>query len=450
MKIAFLGMSGVRVADPELIKRGLTLPGFVDRSKVIASLPSLGLLYLAAVTPSTHDIMYYETEKFGQESPELFNCDVVAISALTAQSLEAYKIADKLREAGVVVVIGGLHASVLPEEAKDHADCVVVGEGENVWPVVLNDIENSQYRKIYKASEFEPVDVTKLPTPRYDLLLGKEYNRFTVQTSRGCPWRCDFCASSVMLRQNYRKRPIENIIRDIDCLKRLFDKPFIEFADDNTFVDKRWGIELCKALTLKDVRWFTETDISLADNEELLSLMHQAGCRQVLIGLESPSNSALQGIELRKNFKAKMVAQYSERIKLIQSYGVTVNGCFILGLDNHTPSIFDEVLQFAEEVGLFEVQLTVLTPFPGTPLYKKLKLENRLIHDEKWDRCTLFDVNFKPKNMSVEELQNGLYFLTESLYSTPRVKARRDKFFRNLRKRVSEIGLDISDTLKAA
>src|SRR4051794_2997189 len=193
MKIGLLAMSGVRAHDPKLLELGLTLPGFVERSKVVASLPSLGLLYLAACTPAGHDVRYYEAERDGAEPAEAYACDLVAISTFSAQVFEAYAIADRLRAAGVKVAMGGLHVSVLPAEAAAHADYVIVGEGENVWPAVVEAAaadEGSGRRdgRIFNARDYPPVDVTRLPTPQYDLLGDRPYNRFTVQTSRGCPW----------------------------------------------------------------------------------------------------------------------------------------------------------------------------------------------------------------------------------------------------------------------
>ncbi|MCO6430284.1 MAG: B12-binding domain-containing radical SAM protein [Deltaproteobacteria bacterium] len=441
MKIGFLGMSGIRAKDEKLLELGLTLPGFVDRSKVVASLPSLGVLYLAACTPRHHELCYFEAPSAASVPAEVYGCDVVAISSLSAQISEAYQVADTLRVRGVTVVMGGLHVSTMPNEAASHADHVVVGEGELVWPKILEAIENGEKGAIWNASKFGAVDVSLLPVPRYDLLLGREYNRFTVQTSRGCPWRCDFCASSVMLRQKYRKRPVETVIRDIKQLIRLFGEPYLEFADDNTFVDKRWGKELCRELAPLGLKWFTETDISVSEDEELLGLMREAGCRQVLIGLESPTQGALSGIELRANFKARAFDSYRSSIERIQSHGITVNGCFILGLDSHTPRIFEDVLSFANEAGLYEVQITVLTPFPGTPLYNRLLSEGRLIDPYDWDSCTLFDVNFTPRGMSADELRNGLYWLSENLYAASAIKSRRRKFFKGLKDRKGRFGL---------
>lgn len=435
MKIGLLALSGIRAHDPELLKLGLTLPGFVERSKQVAALPSLGLLQLAAATPPGHEVQYFEASEDRAEPDVLYDCDLVAISTFSAQIFEAYSIADRLRAAGVKVAMGGLHVSVLPEEAAQHADYVAVGEGEHVWPQIVEAAERGAGRRIFCASDASPVDVSRLPVPRYDLLEQRPYNRFTVQTSRGCPWRCDFCASTVMLSQRYRKRPVEDVIRDVIAIRRLRPNAFIEFADDNTFVDKQWGKELCRALAPLGVKWFTETDISVADDEELLELIASSGCRQLLIGLESPEASALEGLELRANFKARRAEGYVEAIERIQRAGVTVNGCFILGLDHQGPDVFARVLEFVERTRLYEAQITYLTAFPGTPLYARLEAEGRLLEPRRWELCTLFDVNFRPARMTPQELRAGFFELTEKLYSREALERRRSGFFSDLRAR---------------
>jgi radical SAM superfamily enzyme YgiQ (UPF0313 family) len=429
MKIGFLAMSGIRAHDPELLALGLTLPGFVERSKTIASLPSLGLLYLAACTPDGHELRYFEAESDGTEPAEVYACDLVAISTFSAQVFEAYAIADRLQYRGVRVAMGGLHVSVEPAEAAAHADYIVVGEGERVWPEVVRAAERCEPPRIFHAATAGPVDVHHLPVPRFDLLSDRPYNRFTVQTSRGCPWRCDFCASTVMLGQGYRKRPVADVIRDIRAIQALRPQAFIEFADDNTFVDKSWGKDLCRHLAPLGVKWFTETDISVADDPELLNLMRDAGCRQVLIGLESPAQGPLQGIELHANFKARTAGRYLDALRRIQAHGITVNGCFILGLDGHTPEIFEDVLSFARDVPLYDVQITVLTAFPGTPLHHRLAREGRLLAPQRWDLCTLFDVNYRPALMSPQELRQGMHWLTERLYDDECTRFRRKAFF---------------------
>jgi radical SAM superfamily enzyme YgiQ (UPF0313 family) len=303
-----------------------------------------------------------------------------------------------------------------------------------VWRRIVRAAELGERGK-FDARDCEPVDVARLAVPRYDLLAQRPYNRFTVQTSRGCPWRCDFCASTVMLSQRYRKRPVADVVRDVVAIRRLRPNAFIEFADDNTFVDKEWGKDLCRALAPLGVKWFTETDVSVADDPELLELIAASGCRQLLIGLESPEASALDGMEQRSNFKAKRAQRYVESIRRIQASGVTVNGCFILGLDSHGPDVFERVERFVEETELFEVQITYLTAFPGTPLHERLTAERRILQPGRWDLCTLFDVNFQPARMSPDELRRGFRALSQRLYSSEALERRRAGFYARLRTR---------------
>jgi radical SAM superfamily enzyme YgiQ (UPF0313 family) len=190
---------------------------------------------------------------------------------------------------------------------------------------------------------------------------------------------------------------------------------------------------LLRALAKERVRWFTETDIRVAEDPELLALMRDAGCQQVLIGLESPHRAGLSGIEMKSDWKLRQQDRYKASISEIQSYGITVNGCFILGLDGGSPHVFDDVLEFVRESGLYEVQVTFMTAFPGTPLYQRLKSESRIPRDWAWELCTLFDINFLPKKMSVAQLQAGFLSLVKQLYSATETRARRVNFRRNLK-----------------
>ena len=430
MKIGFLAMSGLRAHDPKLLHLGMTLPGIHERRRVLSSLPSLGLLYLAAYTPPGHELFYFEAEGDGQEPADLALCDLVAINTFSAQVFEAYAIADRLRALGVRVAMGGLHVTVEPEEALQHADYIFLGEGDSTWPAAVDAIAAGTTQRIWNSTDFPPIDVGSLPVPRYDLLADHRYTRFPVQTTRGCPWRCDFCASNVMLNQPYRKREVADVIRDVRAIGALEKRPFIEFADDNTFVDHDWGKNLCRNLIPLGVKWFTETDVTVAEDSELLRLMYQARCRQVLIGLESPDSEDLDGIELHANFKSRGSIDSLEAVRRIQAEGITVNGCFILGLDTHTPEIFQRVYDFAMEAPLYDVQITVLTAFPGTPLYSRLLDENRILSPRRWDLCTLFDVNFVPLQMTVDQLREGMCWLAERLYSEESLIHRRRPFFR--------------------
>jgi radical SAM superfamily enzyme YgiQ (UPF0313 family) len=430
-RIGFLAMSGVRAHNAELTQLGLTLPGFVDRNKIIASLPSLGLLTLAGLTPDKFEIAYHEIADL-KTLPELpTDFDLVAISTFTAQFYEACDVADFYRARGILVVMGGITASSLREQAKKHCTSVVIGEGELLWPEVLADFERGGLKPFYATNrEF---DLATAPMPRFDLLAPQKYNRLTVQTSRGCPHRCEFCASSILLTSRYKLKPVEKVIAEIREIKKIWPRPFIEFADDNSFVHRQHYKNLLRELAKENIRWFTEADIGVARDNELLGLMRDSGCQQVLIGLESPRRTSLYGVELKNNWKLRQQDFYREAIANIQSYGVTVNGCFILGLDGDTRDVFDDVLDFVRDSGLYEVQVTFQTAFPGTPLYARLKREGRILRDNAWELCTLFDINFQPKHMSVADLQGGFLKLVRQLYSAEETHKRRAKFKRVLK-----------------
>lgn len=432
-RIGFIAMSGVRAHNAELTKLGLTLPGFVERNKIIASLPSLGLLTLAGLTPKNFAVEYHEIAdlRSHDELPEHF--DLVALSTFTAQFKEALGVADWYRRRGVPVVMGGITAGSLPEETLAHCDSVVIGEGEPLWPQVLADFDQGRLRPRYLQNAAAGFDLRNAPMPRFDLLCPDKYNRLTVQTSRGCPHRCDFCASSILLTPRYKVKPVEKVIAEIREIKKIWAHPFIEFADDNSFVAREHYRRLLRELASENVRWFTETDIRVAEDDHLLALMRDSGCQQVLIGLESPRASSLAGLELNSDWKARQRARYLQAISKIQSYGITVNGCFILGLDGDTPEVFDEVFEFVRQSGLYEVQITFRTAFPGTPLYTRLQQEGRILREGAWELCTLFDINIRPRLMTVEQLQAGFVELARRLYSAEASAERRRKFKKQLK-----------------
>ena len=415
MRIGLIAMSGVRVRNAELASLGVTLPQFVSRGKVVASLPSLGLLTVAALTPPGCDVQYREVGEIGREdSVEPF--DLVGISSFTAQIGEAYQLADRYRAMGVPVVLGGLHVSLMPDEAAAHADSVVLYGAEGAWPRLVEDFRRGCLQPRYEGLRAGVFETPHYAVPRFDLLAGRPYNRVTVQTSRGCPLNCEFCAASLRITSSYQQKPVDAAIAEIRAALAVRATPFLELADDNTFVNKKWGKAFLRAIAPLGIRWFTETDISIADDEELLNLLADSGCRQVLIGLESPDADGLDGLDPR-NWKKARAGCYLDAIDRIQSRGISVNGCFIVGLDTHTPAVFEAVRDFVSRSGLLEVQVTVQTPFPNTPLYHRLARDGRLLEERPWDRCTLFDVTYRPKYMTVEELEGGLRWLFGQLYN---------------------------------
>ncbi|MGA2619337.1 MAG: radical SAM protein [Thermoguttaceae bacterium] len=428
MRLGLLAMSGVRVIDPELAWLGVTLPQFLARGHVVASLPSLSLLTLAALTPDDVGVEYVEIPHIADlNTRRLPDFDAVAISSYSAQIGEAYVLADHLRARGTKVILGGPHVTALPQEALQHANAVVLGEAEPLWPRVIEDLGRGRLERIYRVAAGPLYDLRQSPVPQFHLLDPENYNRITIQTSRGCPHRCEFCAGSRLFGPGYRQKTVHQVLGEIRAVSEIWDRPFLEFADDNLFVDRRWGRELLQRLRPLGVRWFAETDISIADAPDLLQALRPAGCYQLLIGLESLSHDNLAAIE-STGWKAGRLDRYVHAVHAIQDAGVTVNTCFIVGLDHDTPAVFDDIRRFVHEAQPLEIQVTVLTPFPGTPLFERLRHEGRLDEPPFWHKCTLFDVNYRPSGMSRDELRRGLYDLFRDLYNDEAFARRRRQY----------------------
>jgi radical SAM superfamily enzyme YgiQ (UPF0313 family) len=429
-RVLLLALSGVRIHDAELAALGMTLPGFVDRGEVIARLPSLGLLTLAAHTPSGWDQAYRELDVLPAGAAAEIGAegwDVVAISSLTARIVDAYALADTLRVCGVTVVLGGLHATACADEAAGHADAVVVGEAEGVWPELLEDWARGALRRRYDGRQagfrFEQCKV-----PRWDLISDDRHTRLTLQTTRGCPLDCHFCGASRLLSP-YRKKPLARVRAEVDALLQRWPRARVELADDNTFVDRRWTRGLAQVFAATPIRWFTEADLSVADDPELVELLAASGCFQVLVGLESADAVALTGLE-SSGVKRRWVAEHARRIATLQERGIAVIGCFVLGFDADGPEVFARTLRAQRELGLADVQITLLTPFPGTALHQRLANENRLLTPGAWSKYTLFDVTFRPARMSASALRGGFAELVATVYD-PTESARRRSIFRD-------------------
>ncbi|HQH51011.1 MAG TPA: radical SAM protein [Candidatus Hydrogenedentes bacterium] len=432
MRIGLMAINGVRPYDPQVNALGRSLYGIAERWNHIASLPSLALLTLAGMTGGEHQYEYWELDDLEKEDPLPSDFDLVAISSYSAKIGRAYELSEQYRALGIPTVIGGPHVSCLPEEAAAHCDAVVIGEGEMCWLDLLRDCERGRLKRFYGDLN-ACFDMARSPMPAYELLNLKRYNRLPVQTSRGCPHRCEFCASSVLIAGKYKQKPIENVLAEIGKIKSLWKRPFIELADDNSFVDMRYWKRLLREMKDCQVRWFTQTDIAVAHDAELLTLLRESGCVQLLIGFESPSPDDLHGLELKSDWKSFHTRGAAEAIRRIQSHGITVLGCFVLGMDAQGPDCFDEVYKFCHNTELFDVQVTVLTPFPGTPLYDRLLREGRLLEPRAWHKCTLYDVNFVPRRMSPEELTEGFNRLITLVYGTEETKWRRRCFRKHLR-----------------
>lgn len=403
---ALVAMSGFRVREREMLELGMTLPGLQQRASAIASLPALGLLTLAALTPDHWTVSYHEAPAASDELlHEVVSTRprIVAISALTASILEAYALAAKLRALGITVIIGGLHATACPDEAMRQADAVVIGDGEPVWQRLLRDVEEGSLAPTYRASA--PFDLAHAPAPRLDLLGAKSRPRYTLQTARGCPLACDFCAASRMLGP-FRTKPAVNIERELSAITALHPRATIELADDNTFARREPRLDMLDALARSGVRYFTECDWRLGEHPELLQHLAASGCVQVLVGIESL-------IHPHRGMGAKRapLPRIMDAVHAIQDAGVAVIGCFIVGADGEDHESIQLLGEFLLDAPFADIQLTLQTPFPGSALHERLKAAGRLLPDRNWSSYTLFDATYLPDRLTVPELERAFHNL---------------------------------------
>lgn len=423
--VAFVPLVGFRVREAELLELGMSLPGLHDRARAVGQLPALGLLTLAGMLPDAWTCCYLPSNSAGPEELDRILADrpdLVAISALTASILDAYRLSERLRKAGGRTVIGGLHATALPDEAAQHCDAVVVGPGEHVWRDVLRDATHGQLQPIYDArANPRPYD---WPLPRFDLL-SDGVARYTLQTQRGCPLACDFCAASRLLGP-FAEKPVAHIATELRDIGRLSPRPVIELADDNTFAGGRDPAALFDVLEASGARYFTEADWRIGERPGVLRGLARSGCLQVLMGIESlvfryPGMGQKQA-ELDRILAA---------VERVQAAGVAVNGCFIIGADGETRDSIERLIEFLLDSPFADIQLTLQTPFPGTQLRRRLRTQGRLLSDRDWSHYTLFDVAYQPDRMSAMELEQAFREALQAVFS-PAASQRRQRIRRDV------------------
>lgn len=374
----------------------------------VFKIPPLGLALLASLTPEEFDVELIDEN---MEKLDFIETDVVGISVMTSVANRAYKIADKYRAMGAKVILGGIHPSMLPKETIKHADSIVIGEADDIWPDVMNDFKQGKLKRIYKAKKFP--NLSKSPFPRKDLFKRNKYFHFfnSIQTSRGCPFGCDFCSVSKFNGRIVRHRPVEDIIEEIKSTRGLLKK-YVFFADDNIAGDFSYAKRLFKALTPLNIRWVSQCSLPIAKDEKLLKLAAESGCKALFIGFESLSQKALK--EVHKSYK---VEEYEGLIKKIHDYGILVEGSFIFGFDNDDKTVFKKTVDFCYKNDIEVAQFSFLTPYPGTELFNRFQKEKRIL-TYNWGLYDGIHVVFKPKNMTPQELlQNGIKAYQES-YST--------------------------------
>jgi len=412
LHVAYVSFVGLRVGEDRMLELGMTLPGLASRLSTLKRLPALGLLTLAGMTPEAWDCSYHEVDQDSSELAALLierRPTLVAISALSASIDEAYALSRILRAAGVRVVLGGLHVSACPNEARQHCDAVVIGEGEPVWHDVLEDARTGQLRARYRARR--AFDLAESPVPRFDLLGPEKRPRAALQTQRGCPLGCEFCGASRLLGP-FREKPLSQIQRELAELERHTGASVLELADDNSFSGKRNVTRLLDTLQSAGVRYFTESDWRVGERPEVLSGLSASGCVQLLVGIES--------VAFRHRGmgpKHADISRIMEAVCAIQEAGVAVNGCFIIGADGETRASIERLGEFVVDSPLADVQLTIQTPFPGTRLYTRLKREKRLRTDSPWSRYSLFDVVYEPDMMPADELALAFCELVKTIFS---------------------------------
>ncbi len=368
--------------------------------------PPLSLPLLAALTPP--DVEVSLTDEMVSKVDFDKDVDLVGITVMTPAAPKAYEMSKEFRKRGVKVVLGGIHPSLMPEEAAQHADAVVIGEAEDVWKDVIEDAKKGKLKKFYHCSERPKLD--KLPIPRRDLLKKRRYlTTNVVQTTRGCPFDCDFCAVTKFFGRTFRYRPVDDVIKELETIKGNR----VLFVDDNITGNPRYAKELFERLIPLKIKWISQSSITIAKDEKLLSLASKSGCMGLFIGLESLSPENLE--EMRKS-KVNKVEEFETSIKKIQDHGLGIEGAFIFGFDGDDVSVFERTVEFAKKMKLAAAQFGILTPFPGTDLFDKLEKENRII-DRDWSKYTISNVVFLPKKMSVEALQNGSNWAWHEFYS---------------------------------
>ena len=374
-------------------------------------LQRVNLPLLAALTPPGHTVTIVD-EAFAPDDTNQ-DVDLVGITVMTDLVLRAYDIADTYRRKKVLVVMGGIHPTVLPDEALEHADAVVVGEAENIWSRLVSDAASGQMQRLYRAGKL--TDLQGLPKPRRDLFPGTKGKGYIpipigVETSRGCPYDCEFCCIGQTLGHQYRVRPVQEVIAEIESI----DSPHLFFVDDALGLNRNVAKKLFTEMIPLRRLWLGQGTVSLAEDLELLRLMRRSGCLGLLVGFESVQKRTQNEVKKIKNLRI----DFYEAMHRFHGEGFGILGSFVFGFDYENKEVFDQTLEFIMRGRLDVVQLRILTPYPGTRLYERLLNEGRLFVRDWW-LCgyppdTLL---FQPKGMTADELTNGFDRLNRQAYS---------------------------------
>ncbi|HVP79715.1 MAG TPA: radical SAM protein [Thermodesulfobacteriota bacterium] len=365
----------------------------------------LTLTALAALTPPEIEVKITDENVDPIDFEE--DVDLVGVTGMVMHAPRAYEIAQKFRQRGIPVIMGGPHASSLPFEAKEHADAVVIGEAENVWEELIEDYKKGCLKPFYRNENF--CSMERLPFPRLDLLRKNAYMTVNcVQTTRGCPHQCDFCHVTHFFGKTYRCRPVEEVVDEVERL----DGEFVVFIDDNIAGNRRYAKELFTQLKPLKKKWASQASMTLTRDPELLKLAAESGCVSLFMGVESLSTENLK--EVNKTFNR--VSQFDEAMKALHDHDIMVLAGFIFGLDHDDEGVFERTLRFCERNRIELPTFFILTPLPGTALYQRMESEGRLLHKD-WGQYNGATVVFKPKLMTEETLQRGFNWACKEGYS---------------------------------
>jgi len=356
-------------------------------------IPQLALPLIAGLTPEKHEVHIVEEEL--EQIDFDASCDLVGISCMTSNAPRAYLIAQQFRMRGKKVVMGGVHPSVLPDEALRFSDSVVIGEAEGVWSQILEDAETGSLKPRYHKP-YPPLD--RYVPKTANGAKRRPFGIIPLMTTRGCPFDCEFCCVNNVFGHKVRHVPVAHVVRDItDSNGKLY-----MFLDDNIIGDPRYAREIFSAIKPLGIKWVGQASISFVKDESMLKLAAESGCVGLFFGLESVSRKQLE--KMRKSIKD--IDKIEEAIQKVKDNGIGFHASMIFGFDDDTVSIFEDTLNFLNKNKIYSVSLNTLTPYPGTRLYDRLKQQGRLL-TEDWQYYDHKTVVFTPMHMTPSQLQAG-------------------------------------------
>jgi radical SAM superfamily enzyme YgiQ (UPF0313 family) len=394
-------------------------------------MPGLTLYLLAAFTPS--NVQLRLVNETAEEIPYGEPWDLVGLTGMGSGLVRAWQIADRFRQLGRKAVIGGIAASLTREELRlAHADSLVIGQAERLWPQVVRDAQAGCLQAVYKDENSS--NTRPLPLPRYDLMNGGVYGRWTpVQATRGCPHACRFCSVTAFFGHSYYRRPVKEVIRDVREVKRCRSR-YITLIDDNIGADWDYCAALWQALIPERILWMSQCSLRIADRPDLLRLARRSGCRILSVGIESLNRESLDDVDKAWN----RPEGYGEAIRAIRAHGIELSTEMMLGLDEDDSSVFDRTYDFLMQHRIPLPRIHIVTPIPGTPLFEEMEREGRILTDD-FGRYNGGDVVFQPRNSDPETLKADYWKLYRRLFTWPAIwhrlqrnEARLEPYFRVL------------------